>query len=199
MVHIGFDVDGVLANCMGAFLPWYNQRHDTSFVEQDLWTHEWWTVLGVSKERFNQEITLFVASPAEYVMQPYQCMPAIVKRLATQHQLSQVTARFTPTSLAHAQAFSDYHYSNCFAAIHRSHHPEENPQGYKGVVCKREGVAVLVEDQTNYALEAFQHGIKVILIKRPWNVQPSIPASIPRIDAKDLETTVAYMLNGAAH
>ncbi|GEM_PF-2956593 len=197
MVHVGFDVDGVLADFNNAFLPWYNQRHQTAFVETDFWTHDFFTVFGVTREQLNADIRIFVQTHHAEDIQPYPGMPAIVRRLANKYkQLSQVTARFTPEALHRTRLFSDRHYPGCFGAVHISHHFEQNPRGYKGLVCQREGITILVEDQVDYALEALDHGVQVVLINRPWNVQHEVPACVPRITIADLETTLATMLNG---
>ncbi|MBS3144925.1 hypothetical protein J4208_05050 [Candidatus Woesearchaeota archaeon] len=197
MVHIGFDIDGVLADFAGIFVPWYNERYGTAFVESDFWTHEFYRIFGVTREQLNADIRLFVQTPLVEQIQPYQEMPAIVQRLAqTYGQHSQVTARFTAEAQQRSRAFSDRHYPNCFSNIHISHHPEENPRGYKGAVCKQNGISVLVEDQVDYAEEALTHGIQVILINRPWNIGHALHPSVPRITVQDLETTLAHMFNG---
>ncbi|HLC72212.1 MAG TPA: hypothetical protein VJH37_01385 [Candidatus Nanoarchaeia archaeon] len=200
MIHIGFDIDGVLADFAGAFVPWYNERHGTAFVETDFWTHEWWKVFGVPKEQLNAEITLFVETPHAESIQPYEGMPAIVQHLAEIYQhLSQVSARFTPQTRQRTQAFSDIHYPGCFSTLHLPYHPQTNPHGHKGLVCRDQGIVILVEDQINYVDDALAHGVQAILIRRPWNIREQVPVSVPRIDIQDLEDTIASMLNGKQH
>ena len=197
---IAFDHDGVLANFAGAFIPWYNQHYGTSFAENYFWTHDFYKVFGVTREQLNADIKRFIQTSSPEQIQPYREMPAIVRRLAATYGThSQVTGRFTPESLQQSRTFTDRHYPGCFSNIHSSHHPQNNPRGYKGAICKQKRVRLLIEDQADYAEEALMHGIQVIVINRPWNIGQALPHSVPRTDPIHLETILARMLNGTAH
>ena len=61
---IGVDLDDTLASCIKYFLDFYNDKHNTGFVVDDMKVYGMWDVFGCSKESVMDDIAEFYSHPA---------------------------------------------------------------------------------------------------------------------------------------
>jgi len=88
-MNIGIDIDGVIANFVGTFIPLAERRYGVQFAERDIYVHDLYLVLGVAEEEALRLIRMTIESNPE----PYSGAVEALGQLNAQHNIILLTAR----------------------------------------------------------------------------------------------------------
>lgn len=201
MVHIGLDVDGIVADFFNPYVDFHNERYGTSFSVQDLYSHDLHTVFGLSFDAFLADVRTFFDTSSFRDIQPYAASLSLVPRLARTYTLRAVTARHVQTA-SDTAAFLQRYFNGCFHDIHHLHDSYDTKaidSRNKGSLCKQLGIHLLVDDSAANICSALKHGIQAVLVERPWNIREAIPADVECVPLEDLESAITRTLSRNGH
>jgi uncharacterized HAD superfamily protein len=170
-MKIGTDLDEVLSPFVRIFLPFYNQRHGTSWKEKDMWTYNFTKALGISDKEVNAEIEEFRKGA------DYKTLPLIkgafkgIEELSKQGDIYIITGRQIEakeiTEKWVEKNFDGYIKDICFSDF-RADRGFITP---KHEFCKKLGIDLMIEDLAESALEIYRKcDIPVIVPRYPWNL-----------------------------
>jgi uncharacterized HAD superfamily protein len=164
---IAVDVDDVSLDFVLSFVRFYNARYGTDFVKKDFFSYDLWKVLGITKEKITQRMSLFYESDYFDEIEPVQDAQEALYILNQKRNNVFVTSRpikiKLKTDLSLRRNFKDS-YSETFYS------GDFNGQGKsKAEICKELGAFLIIEDCLKYALDCSSHGIPVFLVDQPWN------------------------------
>lgn len=170
-MRIGIDLDGVTADIMSPFLKYYNEKYSTNFLYNSLIVHDFWEVIGITKEEaivvlhnFYEEVDFDEIKPIESAIES-------IKLLGEKNELIAITARplsyQTKTLLWLDKylpgVFNEVVFTNQFSK------QNGDSKTTKGAICKEKRIDVMIEDFEKYALDCAQCCKNVLLFDQPWN------------------------------
>ncbi len=196
MTHIGFDIDGVLADFATAYIGLINTKKGTTFTVEDIRRHEFWDTLPITREEAFVYVHELLTHCHDNIL-PFPEMQVFVPTLTKDHTLSVITSR--PEIFAEkTHRFIQTHFPSCFSGIYYSS-DAYTPHGGKGHYCREKSVELFVEDCSLYANAVAAEGIPVALIDRPWNRYDLLLPLVHRTSLTDLEQTITTLLKGKQH
>ncbi|MEK6928874.1 MAG: hypothetical protein AABW65_02885 [Nanoarchaeota archaeon] len=179
MAKIMCDVDDVLVHFVPVLNNWYNKEYRTSCTWEEYKSYVFSNVWKISKKEANNIVNRFIESrnflELPIIKDSFECL----SYLKDHHELEVVTSRTEDlkdvTTLLIKREFP-----LIFNEINFSKNYYINNNGKsKSEICKERGADFLIEDSKDYALQCADAGIKVLLLKRPWNNQCLHPLIIP--------------------
>lgn len=191
MAHIGFDVDGVLADFHTLYIDHINRQKGTSFSVADITVYELWGALPITMEETFAHIHTLFSEHADSI-KPYAAMVPLVRKLAFQHTLFAVTARAAKFEQATVN-FLNAHYPSCFSKVYHSDKPKKLDGG-KDVICRDMRLDLFVEDCAAYANAIAAVDIPVFLIEKPWNGTQPLHPLVTRVPLEGLEEAIQEAL-----
>lgn len=165
---VGIDIDDVVVNTASSFLEFYNSKHGTSFVFENIKTYDLDKVVGISPEEARKELDEFFHSECFQKVDLMENAKETIDILAEHFEIVFITSR----PLKYKEGTKDhlgYHFGNLDFEIFHSTGSDYEESGSKGEICKDYGVDVMIEDNTKYAKDCAEKGVEVILFDKPWN------------------------------
>lgn len=184
-MRIAVDLDEVLAELIDGVLPYHNAKHKTDFKKSDFNIYEYWKIWGGTRDEALQEVYDFYETADFHAIKPVADAINALRELKKKHELFIVTGR--PDAIAEAtERWIGKHFPGIFTEIHFANQfsQTKNPQP-KSYFCDKIKADVLIEDSVENAAECIAPGRKIIVIKRPWNINQTIPDGIYFVDGWD--------------
>ncbi len=179
-MKIGIDIDEVVVEFVRGYLKLYEYETGKNVKFEEVRTYHFWEWLPLSKQetidlaeryfnsRYFKEIELIVDSIES------------IHSLKDKHEIFFITSR--PASWRKAtEDFLNKHFagSNFTLIFSSDFHKDQGKT--KAEICKDLGIKLLIEDNANYALDAANLGINVILFDKPWNEKHETPGKVKRL------------------
>lgn len=182
-MRIGIDLDGVLAEFIGPFLNFENQRYDTSVKREEVRNYDLTTVLRISHGQLAQELNDFYNTPAFYHLLPIVGAQSATEELAKHHQLYVITSR--PSEIHRAtKEWLEREYPARFHSVHFSlDYLPDAISGRKDDLCRDLGINVMIDDSLEYLNRCGAYVQQTILFNQPWNRQGDISSSLLQVDS----------------
>ncbi|HLC54657.1 MAG TPA: hypothetical protein VJK07_03475 [Candidatus Nanoarchaeia archaeon] len=196
-MRIGYDIDETLFPFMpplikflagrGIIVPSYERTH----------SFDLWKVWECTREEAFKLVNLFYDSKEFLELQPDPGALDLLSKLRQSHQQYAITSR--PARMAPATLFQvGKHLPQCIMGVHHTGqytlHSHGNEAATKGTVCHDLGIELFVEDALHHAEEIASHGVRVLLLPRPWNIGKPVAKGVIRIP--DLSAVLDYV-NGS--
>jgi uncharacterized HAD superfamily protein len=168
-LHLGVDIDGVLADYITQLCDWHNKQYETELFHAEFTEYSLAFMAGVSAEEGNRRIHEFEATGAINNMDVIPgAKPAVTALHAMGHRLSIVTARGDAVR-DQTYFWKKLHFGDVFQRMHLS--------DYKHFTCASFGIDVMIEDNIQNAQLCIEYGTQAVLIEQPWNQKSN---DIPR-------------------
>ncbi|MFH1801834.1 MAG: hypothetical protein ABH864_00095 [archaeon] len=184
-MKIGIDLDGVVVDLVTPLLNYYNKKNGTSFVYRQINHHDFWVLLGLSRQDGVQSVDEFMEDTSFDVVKPQEGAIEAIKELGEEHELVVVTSR-PELYVEKTLEWIDHYLSGVFdRAVFTHEYPAVAGVVRKGEICKAEKVDVMVEDFDRNLLGCAKFCKKVLLFDQPWNQKSQLPENGIRIKSWD--------------
>jgi len=181
-MHIGVDLDSVLADTMMPLIKWHNDVYKTNFVFSDYTDYNLSLIWNCSPKEVVKKMFIFYQSPHFKFSLPIKGAKQAISYLLKKHRLTLITAR--PYDIeTHSKEWLKKHFPNKFKAIHHTNWVIDHGKviSKKSEICIKTGVEVMIEDGLEFANDCASAGIKVILLDMPWNQTQILHKNIKRV------------------
>jgi len=178
---LGIDIDEVLADTLNSFLGFYNSRNRTNFQRQDFYIYnDWGKIMGISEQHAMSEFYEFMFSPAGLTIPLISGSQQAIASLGTKYKLVSPTYRSSCFKDI-TKKYLDSNFQRAISSVEFANHYSTNSgqKLSKADLARKMGFTRLVEDQIHAAIECANIGVKVYLLKSPWNEKVTIPANLP--------------------
>jgi uncharacterized HAD superfamily protein len=186
-MKIGIDLDGCAADTISPFLKFYNERHNSKYAYEEILTHDFWDLFGITREEAIGRMHDF------YEQTEFDIIPVIgtaaetIKKLNEDNELIVITARPLIYKEKTMQ-WLEKHFPNIFSkVIFTNQYSKDHlsKQTTKAAICEMEGIDILVEDFDKYVTECAGVCKKVIVFDQPWNQNAKLPENAVRVKSWD--------------
>lgn len=164
------DIDEVLANWLGGFIPWHNQQFQTSINLTQVNSHNISQVLGCDDEETADRVMHFCSLSDFDNIEPVIGSKEAVSYLAEKFNIILITAR---SSSLDKQTYNwvNKHFSGQITDIYHSAHlyTQRWSGKTKEKICQEIGAIAMVEDSYQHATLIAQNGTTTFLLDYPWN------------------------------
>lgn len=165
---LAFDIDGVVADTMSAFISLAHERYDLRHLRyDDIIEFDLVSCLKMDENIVWEILELLLSRPEESAIAPLPEAVPVLTRLARCHPLLFVTARDRPEPIA---------------AWLTKHLPEVPPADIRLIATgdpdtklahlQELGITHFVEDRLETCMQLARHGIVPLLFDQPWNRRP---------------------------
>lgn len=167
---IAIDIDDTLSSFIAEFLKWYNIKLGTSYDFNDFKDYYWPNWMDVTEKEAVKSVHDF------FETEEFKNLPVLdgakewVEQMSEKYELYIVTARQTIVERI-TRDWLDKNFADKFKeVVFGNHYALNGVRGPgKGELCEKLGCEVLIDDNF-YHLESLEkHGIKAVLLDRPWN------------------------------
>ncbi|MBI5797528.1 hypothetical protein HZA98_01330 [Candidatus Woesearchaeota archaeon] len=168
-MHIGLDLDDVLASWQDSFLGFYNRKHNTHFKRKEFSSYKLWEILGCEQAYAYQMVDEFYTSSFFSDIPP---IPGSQKAIESLHiqgsRLSVITAR--PHYIQEESiSWVEKHFPERITSVHFVGIYNENTSTAKKNICDKLAVDAFVEDNLDTAKACISQCRRVFLLDTPWN------------------------------
>jgi uncharacterized HAD superfamily protein len=179
-MKIGIDIDEVIVEFARGYFDFYNSKHGTSFKFEDAVTYDLWKVLGVSREKSFQIADDYYKTESFRNLEIVKGSIEKIKELSGKHKIFIVTSRPLSIRKQTTDFFKRVLGDTPLQIIYSG--DLYGGQGKnKAELCTELGLSFFIEDNTRFALECAQRGIRVVLLDKPWN-QDAVHENISRVN-----------------
>ncbi|MDB4984756.1 MAG: hypothetical protein JWM20_935 [Patescibacteria group bacterium] len=163
---IAFDFDDVLCDTVRAFLEFREATFGPTIAYDDLSEKPLHEDLGISEDEESKRWDLFFKNDEFCYPKPDVEKISTLENLKPHARLVILTARYR---LWHAQilTFVERYVPTLFEEVIFTDHREGKK--LKGVICKEQGISLLVDDNPEQIASCEQNGIEVLVFNQPWN------------------------------
>ena len=192
-MRLAFDADDVLYPYAPNVLKFYNQHNGTNFTMADFTDYHLNTMWGGTYEEADSWVERFVYSDFSLSLPPIDGAYETLSRLSQRHELSIVTARWTPNRREMTYYWLDQYLPGIFPVENIYFNSEMGI--CKSVLCRELGIDVLIDDRYVYIERTAKIGIDAILFQPDeyrWNTLPELlPTRVHRArNWAEVETTI---------
>lgn len=169
-MNIGIDIDDVLAEFASEILPFYNKKYGTSLSIDDIYTYDLSKIFHIDRQRVVERVYEFYKSKEFEHILPSKGAQDVLKVLKKQHTLFVITSRPDFITKITGNWINHYFPHTIEKILHSNQFSIESEKMIKkSQLCKQHNISVLIEDAPEYAKDAAENGISVILLDKPWN------------------------------
>ncbi|MSR85841.1 hypothetical protein EXS74_00430 [Candidatus Woesearchaeota archaeon] len=195
MSRISFDADDVLLDHTEKFILWHNRVHGkrrNSFLRYEQFRYyDLSQVLRISPDEAWGRLTRFYESEEFAAISPRSGSQECVQRISSlgDHVVI-LTGR--PTALREMTKACMRKYFPDIGQVLFAGELLPGPEKLKGLICKKRGIDLHIEDSLEQALDCSYY-TGVALLNRPWNKSSTIqlPKNITRVDSWEEVYTLA--------
>lgn len=164
---IGIDIDEVVVNFIETFLKYSNLKYNTQSLFEDVTTYNLWECgLFNSKEESIKRICEFQNSDYFDKIDFIDGAKKGIENIADIYDIYFITSR--PNEIK--DKTKSFFYSNFPKNRYKFIFSGEIYGGKtKSKICDELGIKVMVEDNSDYALDCAKRNIKTFLLDKPWN------------------------------
>lgn len=168
-MHIGLDLDEVLASWQDPFLDFYNGKHSTHFRREEISSYQLWEILGCERDYAYQMVAEFYTSSFFSDLSPISGSQRAIETLHIQgSRFSVITAR--PSYIQEeSSSWIEKYFPGKITSVHFVGAYDENTSTAKKKICDELAVDALVEDNLDTALHCISASRRVFLLDTPWN------------------------------
>ena len=181
---IAIDIDEVLADTLNSYIKYHNNTYNTSLKREQFFTYNWWEILQVE---FNEGVRRF----NDFVNKGYfgnlplvRGANEVVTKLKQSHDLVIVTSRMGELKKI-TKKWLDKNFPGCFLKVYHTESIYDKNAITKHQACLKSKADILIEDDSNFAAECMNNGIKVLLVDSPWNRDFEILTNATRVHSWD--------------
>jgi uncharacterized HAD superfamily protein len=178
-MRVAVDIDDVLFPSNSHLLRWHNERYGTSHAELDRTSFYLERVWGVSTEETIRRVGEFYDDVPLVPIPPIPGAREALDQLRLRHQLVVMTGRFR----RHADLTTTWvetHFPKYFADIILTSFGDAEAVP-KSTLCRRHGIALLIDDHLDNLAECARIGIAGVLYGQyPWNQATALPLIVHR-------------------
>lgn len=166
-LKIGIDIDEVIVEFFKEYIPLFNQKFNENISFEDLKSYQLWDISDVSKEDSLNLTKEFQDSEFFENMELVEGAKEAIFNLSNNYNIYFITSR--PDNIRDkTTVFLRRLFGNLKFSLHFSGEVWGNLIS-KSQICVKEGINLMVEDNSDYALDCAEKGIKVFLLEKPWN------------------------------
>lgn len=197
-MNIGIDIDDVLADFAGGWIPFHNKHEKLDLTIDDIFDYDLRKVLNVSIDEVMRRIYHFYDSPEFENLSPISGSKKCLERLVSSNQLIVITSR--PNYIEEKSLrWLARHYGEPFDEIIFTQQIGKYAQKAalsKTTVCLEHEIDVLIEDAPEYCFDAAKAGVTVLMMDKPWNVQTQLLDNMDRVMSwKEIEKKIRELDN----
>lgn len=179
-MHIGVDVDEVLAEFTTGFLEYHNQVYGTQLSLGHCTQPDLHRTLGETPDVTWQRMLDYWETSAFDEIHPVDGSLEAIHFLKKYHALEVVSNRHSGLRKK-TEAWLHKHYSDSFSAIHLNGTTSSLNISSKLKVCEERNLDLLIEDLLHNAQQCATEGRTVYLLNKPWNQCSHLPPNIIRV------------------
>jgi len=166
-MEIGVDIDEVAVGFVEKYLEYYNDKNNTWFGLDDIFSYKLWEVFGGTKQESVKSVENFYKSDFFDEIKPLDGAVDAVRELRSLHRISFVTAR--------PEIFMEKT-EKCISKYFGKEIPIVYVGSYYGGKSKGEigfdlSLDIMLEDNYEYALSCVEKCITTYLFDKPWNAR----------------------------
>lgn len=181
-MHIGVDLDEVLADFISALIDFHNYTYGTSFTKNDFHSYEFHEVWGGTREEAIQKVYDFHKTAYSENIQPVAGSIEGVESLKRNgYTLSIITSRqydFIDLTKKWLRKYFPDKFSSMYFT---NSHSQNGVTIKKSEICSRLNVDKLIDDRADNANECAMSGTEVFLLDYPWNRNVNLSPKVTRV------------------
>lgn len=165
---IAVDLDGVVMEFAETFLEFRNERYNSNYKKEDIFTYDFWNVFGVSREQSIKDVLDFYNSPKFEGIAPIPNSQETMSLLSEKYFIAALTARpdFTRDKTLN---WLEKYFPNIFSEFHFTNFAGNGKMKNKSDFCIQYGYETLIDDYHQHVNECAAKGIQTFLLTQPWN------------------------------
>lgn len=167
-MKIGIDLDDVLIETFSPFLKFYNKKFNTKYALNDITSYFIWEIgLFETKEDAIKEVTGFQNSEEVGKVTLNEGVLEALRILSQKNKLLIVTSRHEELKDKTNEVVGNYFKEFNFSVIYSG--DLHGGKKSKAEICLENNCEIMIEDNSETALNCAERGIKTILFNKPWN------------------------------
>ncbi len=181
-MHIGVDLDSVLAEIIPAMDRFHNETYHTKIKLADHKSFNLSEVWGGTSDDAYNKLLRFQQSAYFDIIKPVKGARRGIAGLNKKHTLSVITAR--PYLLEKKTiAWLDKYFPKKFKHIYHTNQAARSNEPFvkKSEIGKKLGIEMMIEDNLDFAIDIVSIGVPVFLFDQPWNRVKKLPKGITRV------------------
>lgn len=183
-MKIAVDVDDVLTHTGTEYIKYHNKKYGTKLQLWQFYDYDYLKPYGHDRHEASKRILDYIENKALEI-EPVEGARGVLEKLKKNHELIVITGR-AKSIMVKTKEWIGHYYPDIFSQIVCTDVHQLNGGKDKGEICKELGVNLLIDDYLKYAMECANVGIRVLLLKQPWNINEQINNDlITRVDNWD--------------
>lgn len=176
---IAFDLDDILSYHVETLAEWHNENYGTNLTIEDFKTHNFWMDWGGTKEEAIQKVIAFFNSDHGKKTKVMAGAKEGIDYLKQREELVITTAKLDELK-QHTLDWVNENFPGCFSQVLFTNNLARNdkPLFNKTNACLKLNVKFIVEDRMKEAEPLARAGIRVLMLRKPWNVNREIPEDL---------------------
>jgi len=171
-MRIAVDVDDVLTNTGKNFIEYHNRKFGTDLGPGQFYDSDYLKPFGFPREEAIKRILEYIEQNTPQMV-PMEGSREALQQMKENHELIVITGR-AENVMQITKEWIKLNYPGIFTDFICTNVHQVNGGDDKGKICKKHEVDVLIEDYLKYAHECVREGIRVLLMKQPWNANKKI-------------------------
>ncbi len=174
-MKIGVDLDEVVVDLVKPLLSFYESTTGRKFLFNEVFTYNLEEVWGCTKEEAVEAVRAFYRTKEFDSLSAIEGALSSLELLSAQHEIVFITARHNE-AIEKTKLWIDRNCAFPNQVIYSGEYQHrENERVTKADICLREGAQVMIEDNSQYAVECADRGIRTYLFTKPWNITTKHP------------------------
>jgi uncharacterized HAD superfamily protein len=168
---IAFDLDDILASFQLGWIAYNNTHYGTALTYEGITEYNYGVLMNLPMPEVFRRIDEFWHSDSFLEIMPTPGSLNLISSLQGTHKLFVLTSRSLDIKDKTENWIHQY-FPGCFSEILMTGHITKNGLNAsvsKADLCKKHGIALLVDDAPAYVENVAKEGIKAALIEKPWN------------------------------
>ncbi len=162
--EIAFDIDGVFADTIGAFIKEVRNKYGIKVRYEDIKEYELAKIVNMNEEILIELAKRILYEPVDIGIKPIKGSIQVLKKLSKINRILFVTAR--PDKSGIQKWVEKYLKRDNFDIVATGTHEEKVP------LLKRYGIKYFVEDRLETCFILEKASITPIVFEQPWNQKP---------------------------
>ncbi len=181
-MHIGIDIDSVIAEIIPPLFQFNNDVYKTNLKKHHQITYDLSPRLKISPDLVIKRIYEFYDSKYFDLIKPVKGSKKGIRELSKRHRLSAITSR--PHYIEQKTInWLETYFPKQFSSIYHTNQvsPPTAPKKKKSQVGKSLGIDLFIDDHLDFVFDVASLGIPILLFNQPWNQLQILPKGITRV------------------
>jgi len=163
--HIGFDIDGVVADTAGAFIRLARDEYGLGVINpHDITAFQVEDCLDIDNAKVEEIFSLLLTDPLYYGLEPMPYAIDVLNELATAAPLTFITAR--PLKKPIENWLETFLHPSAFRTMRLMAMGEHDG---KGDYIKKMGLQYFIDDRAETCIRLAEEGLSPYVYNQPWN------------------------------